>query len=230
MENQSVLTSDVASPPDNVNLRHYWHVILERRWLVIAAFISVFVLSLIYIAKAQRIYQAVARIQIDRESDNILNLKEALSFDGRETDYLQTQYKNLKSRTLIESVITQLHLDKDDRYVKERDTYRAVDEDIQVSPIRLSRLVDVKVEHPNPRTAALMANTLVRTFIDDNNDLKREESIEVSRFLEAERTRLPKKSKRRTNAFNPIRKTRKAFRSRNARMSISRHSNKHNFP
>ena len=193
MENQSVLTSDAASPPDNVNLRHYWHVILERRWLVIAAFVSVFVLSLIYLAKAQNIYQAVARIQIDRESENVLNLKEALSFDGRETDYLQTQYKNLKSRTLIESVITQLHLDKDERYAKERDTYKAVDDDIQVVPIRLSRLVDVKVEHPNPKIAAQIANTLVRTFIDDNNDLKREESIEVSRFLEAEANTFTKK-------------------------------------
>jgi succinoglycan biosynthesis transport protein ExoP len=124
MENQSVLTSDAASPHDNINLRHYWHVILERRWLVIAAFISVFVLSLIYLAKAPRIYQAVARVQIDRESDNILNVKEALSFDGRETDYLQTQYKNLKSRTLIESVITQLHLENDERYAKEMDNIR----------------------------------------------------------------------------------------------------------
>src|SRR5437773_3613185 len=100
MENQPAFTPEPPGREENVNLRHYWHVILERRWLVIAAFISVFVLSLIYLAKAPRIFQAVARIQIDRESDNILNLKEALSFDGRETDYLQTQYKNLKSRTL----------------------------------------------------------------------------------------------------------------------------------
>jgi len=210
MENQSVLTSDAVSPPDNVNLRHYWHVILERRWLVIAAFVSVFVLSLIYLAKAPRIYQAVARIQIDRESENVLNLKEALSFDGRETDYLQTQYKNLKSRTLIESVITQLHLDKDERYAKERDTYRAVDEDIQVVPIRLSRLVDVKVEHPNPKLAAQMANTLVRTFIDDNNDLKREESIEVSRFLEAEAntfTRKVEEADKRLQAYKEEKKS-----------------------
>ena len=210
MENQSVLTSDAVSPPDNVNLRHYWHVILERRWLVIAAFVSVFVLSLIYLAKALCIYQAVARIQIDRESENVLNLKEALSFDGRETDYLQTQYKNLKSRTLIESVITQLHLDKDERYAKERDTYRAVDEDIQVVPIRLSRLVDVKVEHPNPKLAAQMANTLVRTFIDDNNDLKREESIEVSRFLEAEAntfTRKVEEADKRLQAYKEEKKS-----------------------
>ena len=210
MENQSVLTSDAPSPHDNVNLRHYWHVILERRWLVIAAFVSVFVLSLIYLAKAPRIYQAVARIQIDRESENVLNLKEALSFDGRETDYLQTQYKNLKSRTLIESIITQLHLDKDERYAKERDTYRAVDDDIQVVPIRLSRLVDVKVEHPNPKLAAQMANTLVRTFIDDNNDLKREESIEVSRFLEAEAntfTRKVEEADKRLQAYKEEKKS-----------------------
>ena len=45
---------------------------LERRWLVITAFISIFVLSLIYVFKAERIYQATVRLQIDREQDNVL--------------------------------------------------------------------------------------------------------------------------------------------------------------
>ncbi|HVY68772.1 MAG TPA: hypothetical protein VHH73_02525, partial [Verrucomicrobiae bacterium] len=38
-----------AANMDELNLRHYWHVVLERRWLVITAFISVFVLCLIYL-------------------------------------------------------------------------------------------------------------------------------------------------------------------------------------
>src|SRR5262249_36633871 len=111
MEISTSETTGTALHDEKVNLRHYWHVILERRWLVIAAFCSVFALCLIYLFKATRIYQATSRIQIDRESDNVLNIKDVFSVDGREQDYLQTQYKNLQSRTLIESVVSKLKLD-----------------------------------------------------------------------------------------------------------------------
>src|SRR5437879_8589512 len=100
MENGALETADAVLHEEKVNLRHYWHVILERRWLVITAFISVLIHSLIYLYKAPRIHQATARMQIDRDTENVLNLKEALSLDGRELDYLQTQYKNLKSPSL----------------------------------------------------------------------------------------------------------------------------------
>src|SRR5580765_3069773 len=153
MENLSFSPGESSLPKENVNLRHYWHVVLERRWLVITAFVSVFILSLIYLYKAPRIYEAIARMEIDRDTENVLNLKEALSIDGRDLDYWQTQYKNLKSRKLIHSVITQLHLDKDPRYSNQRDYHKAVEDDIQIVPIRLSRLVDIKVQHPNPQTA-----------------------------------------------------------------------------
>src|SRR3989442_14642423 len=114
------MDNDTFSPePQNiaeetVNLRHYWHIILERRWLVVAAFISVFVLSLIYLFKATPIYQASARIQINRENESVWRI-DALTLTGnQEQDYLQTQYKNLLSRSLIQSVINQLKLDKDE--------------------------------------------------------------------------------------------------------------------
>src|SRR5688572_25014309 len=102
----------------SANLRHYWHVVLERRWLVITAFISVMLLTAIYLFKATPIYEATVRIQIDRESGNILNVKDGTVGDTREQDYLQTQYKNLTSRTLLESVMKDLKLDKDPRYVE----------------------------------------------------------------------------------------------------------------
>src|SRR6059058_2574987 len=142
-------TAEAVFQEEKINLRHYWHVVLERRWLVVSAFCSVLALCLIYLFNAQRIFQATARIQIDRESDNVLNIKDVFSVDGREQDYLQTQYKNLQSRTLIESVVSKLKLDKDPRYAKSVDLTKAVSEDITIAPIRLSRLMDVKVQHPN---------------------------------------------------------------------------------
>src|SRR5262245_25417309 len=126
MEPGTIEMTDAVRPEENINLRHYWHVILERRWLVVTAFFSVFALCLIYLFKAPRIYQATARMQIDRESENVLNLKDVFAVDGREQDYLQTQYKNLQSRTLIESVAGKLKLKDDPRYAKSRDVSRAV--------------------------------------------------------------------------------------------------------
>src|SRR5438552_9654116 len=114
-------TAEAVFQEEKINVRHYWHVILERRWLVVAAFVSVFTLCLIYLFNAQRIFQATARMQIDRESDHVLNIKDVFAVDGREQDYLQTQYKNLQSRTLIESVVNKLKLDKDPRYARSVD-------------------------------------------------------------------------------------------------------------
>src|SRR5438477_11063674 len=120
MDNEALSAAPQNLAEEPVNLRHYWHIILERRWLVVAAFISVFVLSLIYLFKATPIYQAYARIQINRENDNILRI-ESLSLTGnQEQDYLQTQYKNLLTRYLIQSVISDrdLRLDKDEYYAR----------------------------------------------------------------------------------------------------------------
>jgi len=186
MENATWEAADKALHEEKINLRHYWHVILERRWLVIAAYCSVFALCLIYLFKSTRMYQATTRIQIDRESDNVLNIKDVFSVDGREQDYLQTQYKNLQSRTLIESVISKLKLDKDPRYAKSMDLSKAVSEDITIAPIRLSRLMDVKVQHPNPQQAAAIANVLVETFLQQNLDQKMSKSIEALRWLKTE--------------------------------------------
>src|SRR2546430_2817146 len=186
MDNRAADTADLVFREEKINLRHYWHVILERHWLVVCAFCSVFVLCLIYLFNAQRIYQATARMQIDRESENVLNIKEVFAVDSREQDYLQTQYKNLQSRSVIQSVIGKLKLDKSPRYAKSADVVRAVAQDIAIVPIRLSRLVDVKVEQPDPNQAAAIANTLTETFIQQNLDQKMSKSFDALRWLRAE--------------------------------------------
>src|SRR5207253_3781146 len=186
MEHATREAADTALHEEKINLRHYWHVILERRWLAIAAFFSVFALCLIYLFNARRIYQATARIQIDRESDNVLNIKDVFAVDGREQDYLQTQYKNLQSRTLIQAVVGKLSLEKDPRYARNLDPVRAVAQDITIAPIRLSRLVDVKVEHPDPQVAANVANALTETFIQQNLDQKMTKSLDALRWLKVE--------------------------------------------
>ncbi len=172
---------------DGLKFRHYWHVVLERRWLVITAFVSVFALTLIYLFKATPIYLAETRLEIERLSGGLLDLGgQSVSLDSRDQDYLQTQYKNILSRTLIQKVINKLDLDKDERYSQKLDLLRAVISDVSVAPIRMSRLVDIRVQHPNPKRASEIANTLVELFLADNLDQRKAKSWDSFLWLQNE--------------------------------------------
>ncbi|MBI2947522.1 MAG: polysaccharide biosynthesis tyrosine autokinase [Verrucomicrobia bacterium] len=185
MENENLGQFNQTGQEDTINLRHYWHVILERRWLIMTAFISVFVLSLIYLFKATPIYRATARLQIDPEADNILRV-EGIVMARQEQDYLQTQYKNLLSRTLIRSVFNQLNLKDDERYARALDPVTALVGDLQVAPIRLSRLVDISAEHPDASQAARVVNAWATNFMRRNLDQKITNSLDVVERLKDE--------------------------------------------
>ena len=60
---------------ESVNLRHYWHIILERRWLVAATFAVVMVLCLFYLFTATSIFSATTRLQIDNETENSMRME-----------------------------------------------------------------------------------------------------------------------------------------------------------
>jgi polysaccharide biosynthesis transport protein len=186
MDNDNQVPMEGGAFEESANLRHYWHVILERRWLVLTTFVSVFVLCLIYLYKAPRIYRAETRIQIDRETESTILFRENISMDSRDQDYLQTQYKNLLSRTLIQFVVDKLNLSKDIRYATAPDIAKRLSEDISVVPIRLSRLVDIRIEHTESRQAVNIATNLVNRFLENNLDMRRMGSVSIVTWLNQE--------------------------------------------
>ncbi|HVY68382.1 MAG TPA: polysaccharide biosynthesis tyrosine autokinase, partial [Verrucomicrobiae bacterium] len=103
---------------------------------------------------------------------------------------LQTQFQNLRSRSLIERVMKMLDLDKDEFYRKKADPIQAVINTITISPVRLSRLVDIFVEHPEPHKAQLIADTLASEFIHRNADQKKLRLSGALEFLREESGRL----------------------------------------
>jgi succinoglycan biosynthesis transport protein ExoP len=186
MEQTPTQTGPSGFFENKINLRHYWHVVLERRWLVITAFVSVLLLTAIYLFRAKPVFESVVRLQIDRDNGNVLNVRDVVTLDTHEQDYLQTQYKNLQGRTLLESVINTLRLDKDPRYAEARDKVFELSKDLTIAPIRLSRLVDVKVEHTDPKKAQLIAKTLADLFIKQNLDQKSHSSFEALTWLKTQ--------------------------------------------
>jgi uncharacterized protein involved in exopolysaccharide biosynthesis len=205
---QSIPAKFEAQPAETTaNLRHYIHVVLERRWLAISAFLVVMVLTGIYLARAKPTYLAVARMQINRDADNPLNEKNSVVDNRYEMDYLQTQYKILQSRTLLGQVITALNLNSDPRYAKAVDPIAALSGDVTIAPVRLSRLVDIKVEHTDRTRAALIANTIGRLFISNNAAQKRLTSSEALNWLTAQESSMRDKVDAADTALQEYRQT-----------------------
>lgn len=172
---------------DDANkFRQYWHVLLERRWLIVFIVVCAITSGFIYAFRATPIFEASARLQIDPESAGVLSLREGVQANSRDQEYLQTQYRNLQSRTLIEKVVQKLKLDEDLRYKEALDKANAVNRDITIAPMRLTRIVEVKVRHPSATRARDIANTLLDIFITDNQDQKAFRAMTGLRLLKQE--------------------------------------------
>lgn len=170
---------------NKVNLQHFWYVLLERRWLVITSYVIVLALTGLYLYWAPKVYRATTRLQIDPEAEAAVNLGGGVTVQSIQAnqDYLQTQYRNLLSRSLLNVVIRKERLAEDSRYQKHVDVARAVADDISVTPLRMTRLVDVGVEHTSPTKAAAIANTLATEFIDWMAGQRQERTSKMLYFL-----------------------------------------------
>jgi len=101
---------------EQINLRDYLYVIQKRRWTVITVFAVIVITVAILTFTATPIYEATARLIIDKENPNVISIQEVMSVDASGSDYYQTQYKIIESRTVARKVIRRLNLDKSEEF------------------------------------------------------------------------------------------------------------------
>jgi capsular exopolysaccharide synthesis family protein len=193
-------------------LKEYWWILRKRKWTLITFLTIMVTVVTIGSFKMKPVYRATTQLLIERENPNILSFEEVMTLDTSNTDYYQTQYKILKSRSLAKRVIKELNLAdypefsaKDQHGLmvsfkewlkrwlpaRNRDAVtdahsRLVDEFLEriiVVPVRNSRLVDVSAEAEDPVLAAKMANTLVQKYIDQNMETNLFASREAVKWL-----------------------------------------------
>ena len=172
-----------------------------------------------YTFTATPIYEARTRLLIESDDPNIVSFKEVIDKGPAESDYYQTQYNILQSRTLARDTLDELHLwnsplfgappagrsvavasargpsapvrprhgSEDSRSADEIGAQsRAVDrflENLTISPVRNSRLVDVRYRLPDPAVAAAVANGVAKNYIEQNLAYKFTASRDASDWL-----------------------------------------------
>lgn len=99
--------------PEEVHLRDYLYILRKRRFVIIFFATLVFGAGVIFTFNEKVLYRATTTILIEKDNPNIVDFKEVMQFDASSTDYYQTQYQMLKSRTLVETLIRDQEMDND---------------------------------------------------------------------------------------------------------------------
>ncbi len=150
------------------------------------------------------VYEATTRIEIDRENTNFLPFGGNDPYDLYQDleDYIETQSKILVSETLGMQTVKSLNLDQDPRFggqpLKPGTLPIAAPSDGLVSPppalgaflgglsvkrVPNSRLLDVTFATTDPKLAALIVNTHVNNFIEQNFRSRYEATTQASNWL-----------------------------------------------
>ena len=197
---------------DGGHLLDYLGVLHKRRWTAGTAFLLVLVSVTTYTFTVTPIYEAKTRLLIEADGPNVINFTEVIDEQRTKADYYQTQYNILQSRLLARKTIESLKLwdssylggdlhtgflatllgygttpPKNGQNVGETlEQSRAVDrflDNLTVSPIRNSRLVDLKYRLPDPELAMRVVNAIAKNYIEQNLEYKFLASKEASDWL-----------------------------------------------
>lgn len=203
-----------VSPEEAPHLLDYWAIILKRRWVVLACLVVVFTTVAIGTLKEKPVYQGKVLMEIDPQPPSVVNFKEVVSVNPVDIDaYLETQYKILKSRSLAQKVVDDLQLYRSPEFYTGSSLFglihstpkvlpKSTDPNpdinaqyyrnavahtqnfVDISPIRRSNLVELSFDSYSPQLAASVANKVAQDYIQENFDIKWQETTAASNWLQ----------------------------------------------
>ncbi|MDP3980269.1 MAG: polysaccharide biosynthesis tyrosine autokinase [Chlamydiota bacterium] len=158
--------TDQIGAEENIHLSEYLSVINKRKWLVFTILTMTLTITAIATFSATPIYRATCKVLIEKEKPKVLSFEEVYEVDTTHSDYYQTQYEILRSKTIAKTVFEQLNLQKIFPYRESKTPLKDFMETYSIEPIRNSRIVQIHVKHDTPKQAAIIANTLAKVFLE----------------------------------------------------------------
>ena len=110
------MTNNFDAVAEEVHLRDYIRVLAKRKWLVITAFVLIVASTALFTFTADPVFEATAKIVIEKENPNVVSIEEVFALDAADSDYSQTQFEILQSRTVARKVIERLDLGNSEEF------------------------------------------------------------------------------------------------------------------
>ena len=191
-----------AKAQDTLDLREFWKTLVRQKKLVLGIIGATLLLALLLTLFSSPVYRATTTLQVEREAAQIVNFDFLNTGDIRDTrDFYQTQFELIRSHTLIEKVIDKLQLTDDvirqsllgkiknmftpaDAVNSKTALANAISENLNIEPIKNSRLVNIHFDASSPEKAAEVANAIVAEFVSTNENRRLELTGGAQAFLQ----------------------------------------------
>jgi polysaccharide biosynthesis transport protein len=189
--------------PREPHLLDYFIILRKHQWLILTFLLTVVTVVTIASFKMKPVYSAAGRLEIDRESQNSIQLQDASSYDDfvDMENYIETQSKVLSSETLALQTIRSLDLTRFPEFggtpgatsfgqggaiPKRPAILSEFLGSLGVKRIANTRLIEVSFEAEDPQLAAGVVNAHLQNFIEANFKSKYDATTQASTWLSSE--------------------------------------------
>ena len=195
-----------------IDLLDYWRVIVKRKWLALAFAGSVIFFTAVFSFIARPKYKPTTTLLIEEQTSKILSLEETFGYQPlirEDLRFFNSQLELLKSKSLAERVAEKLNLVSNPEFGLKKDASKnppsqtatgggagappridpnseiadAILENLEISPIKETKLVEVSYVHSSPILATEIVNTLAEEFINFSIEKRFANTQQASNFL-----------------------------------------------
>jgi succinoglycan biosynthesis transport protein ExoP len=188
--------------PRETHLLDYVIILRKHQWLILTFLLTVVTVVTIATFKMMPVYEAAARVEVDKESQYMLPFQQVDSYDEfmDMENYIETQSKILQSETLALQTIKSLDLGRYPEFggASNASTFArgstsrrpailgAFLGSLSVRRVPNSRLIEVKFEAQDAQLAAQVVNTHLQNYIEQNFRSKYDATTQASNWLSSE--------------------------------------------
>lgn len=184
------------------DIKQLYLMLVKHLYSFLAVMLTIIVITLIYIYRAPKIYQATVVMEIEPKSSNILGRGIEVIGAGNtgyywaNKEYSATQYEIMKSRAVSAKAIENIsHMNlrkifsipenKDGNIPEKKniDFIGLLQSKIQVNPQKNSNIVRVSIVDQKPETASFLANQLASAYIEFNMEKRYVLSRDAAKWL-----------------------------------------------
>jgi len=183
---------------ETLDLVIYWRSIAKRKWMILGLAAAVAIATWLVVNTETPIYRSSVTLLVEQNRARVAPTEEVYASVGDSREHFQTQAESLKARALAVKVVEKYELTKHpdfDPRQREKPLSARLKKQLgfdvpepvwteeglhaaavgslmgrmSVEPIRLSQLIRVHFESPDPMVAAEIANAIAETYIETDS-------------------------------------------------------------
>ncbi|CAN5553004.1 polysaccharide biosynthesis tyrosine autokinase [soil metagenome] len=167
--------------------------IWTHRWIVVTTILLLVAGAIIYLVRAEKIYQAGARLTVERSGPRVVN-NDPSEISGQAQNFLNTQCEILCSRKIFLAI-------SEDKSIPAMKTFEGrsdavvgyLKQNVEAKVGRRDDIISVAVKSPYPTDAAYIANAIVAAYKTDLESQKKSSIRWIIDFYSREKRDVEKK-------------------------------------